>query len=316
MLRTSGCSRPLLAAATAFITAPASAHPLAWLRIGLAAVLLVQAWAVAGSALELYGSHAVVQWSVIAPLTRPDIPSVRWVEAALGPWGVSEAACVRGVFLAYVAGLGCLLVGWHTRLAALLAWLTHLALCTSAEGSTYGVDQFAHIGLFYCLVMPVGHALSADCRLGRVAGGPSSAARLGLRVLQLHLCLIYLTSGIEKARGEQWWNGEAIWRAVMCPDAGPFDFSWLASAPWLAMLACWGTLLVEVGYAFLIWPGATRRAWALATIGLHAGIAVTLDLWSFSAVMVVLTTSAFLACPEPVAEVSGAVTSPAAPAPS
>jgi hypothetical protein len=55
-----------------------------------------------------------------------------------------------------------------------------------------------------------------------------------------------------------------------------------------------GGLLELFGYAFLVWPRRTRRLTALATLGLHAGIAVTMGLWSFSALMMVLTGSAFL----------------------
>ena len=52
-----------------------------------------------------------------------------------------------------------------------------------------------------------------------------------------------------------------------------FDFSWLASHPWVAVLAGWAVLVVEIGYAVLIWRQSTRRAWILATVALHAGIA-------------------------------------------
>jgi hypothetical protein len=113
-------------------------------------------------------------------------------------------------------------------------------------------------------------------------------------VLQLHLCVVYLSSGLEKASGRQWWDGEAVWRALMRPDLGQFDFSWLAWHPWVAKLACWGTLAVELGYAFLVWPRRTRTAMAVATLGLHAGIAVAMGLYSFSALMMVLTAAAFL----------------------
>jgi hypothetical protein len=279
--------------------APASPRPLAWLRSGLCLVLLLQALSLAGQLQDLYGSHGVVQWSVVESLMPPGVPSVRWLEVALAPWGVGEEACVQAVFLAYVASLACLLLGWYTRPAALLAWLTHLALNTSGEGATYGVDLFAHIALFYCIWMPVGHALSADCWLGRVAEAPSVSARLSLWVLQLHLCVVHLTSGLAKASGVQWWDGEAIWRAVMRPDAGPLPLAWLAAVPWLAVLAGWATLLLEVGYAFLVWPRWTRRPWALAIVGLHAGIAVALNLWSFSALMIVLNVAAFLVPAEP-----------------
>jgi hypothetical protein len=85
----------------------------------------------------------------------------------------------------------------------------------------------------------------------------------------------------------------------MRPDLGQFDFAWLADTPWLAMLAGWGTLVVEIGYVFLVWPRRTRQLWALATVGLHVGIALALGLVSFAAVMIVLNVAAFLVSPEP-----------------
>ena|SRR5579872_6727339 len=109
--------------------------------------------------------------------------------------------------------------------------------------------------------------------------------------------MIYLTSGIEKSKGEQWRNGEAIWRAVMQPGRGFLDLSWLADKPWVALALCWATLVVEIGYAFLIWPRRTRILWAGLTIGLHVGIALFLGLWLFSAIMIVFTASAFLVPP-------------------
>lgn len=285
--------------AVRFLTEPASARPLAVLRIGIAAVLLLQALAIAGDIQELFGTHGIVQWSALdpdqAPRTLfPDVPRIRWVVELLAPLGVSGAAAVRGVFLAYVAGLALMLVGWRSNIAAAVAWLTHLAMNVSGSATIYGVDQFANIALFYCTWMPVGAAYSLDRQSGRVSGAPTWTARLGLRVLQLHLCIAYLASGLEKGSGGQWWNGEAIWRALSLPELARFDFSWMASVPWLPMLLCWGTLAIEVGYAILVWPRFTRRWMALATISLHVGIGVTMSLDSFSAVMCVLTLSAFL----------------------
>lgn len=282
-----------------FVSRPASPRPLAALRIGLAAVLLAQALALAGCLVELYGRHGLVQWCVDTVPNPRGLPRLAWVVEALAPLGISDVAAVRTVFLAYVASLACLLLGWRTRAAAVVAWLTHTALKTSGNASIYGVDEFAHIALFYCVWMPVAGAWSLDRAAGRAEGGPSPAARLSLRVLQLHLCVVYLTSGVEKATGEQWWSGEAVWRAVMRPDFAQFDLSWLAAAPWVAALACWATLLVEIGYVVFVWPRRTRALWALATIGLHVGIAVALGLVSFAAVMIVLNVAAFLVPSEP-----------------
>jgi hypothetical protein len=110
---------------------------------------------------------------------------------------------------------------------------------------------------------------------------------------------VYLTSGIEKAKFSQWWNGDAIWRSVNLPEMAQFDMTWLAYVPWLAVLLGWGTLAIELGYAFLIWPRRTRKWTVLATLSLHAGVAVTLGLYSFSAVMCALTVAAFLVSTDP-----------------
>jgi hypothetical protein len=280
-----------------FLFTPASPRPLAVFRVGLASVLLVQAFTLMESLLSLFGNQGIVQWSVSALLVRPELPHLSWLASALAPLGVSADACLRGVFMVYVAALAGLLLGWQTRASAIVAWFTHLLLMTTGTTSVYGVDTFAQIALFYCMWMPVGQSLAVD-RWGQ-PDAASAAARLSLRVLQLHLCIVYFSSGLDKAEGMQWWTGDAIWRGLMRPDFNQFDVTWLASVPWLAMLICWGTLLVELGYAFCVWPKRTRALWALATIGLHLGIAVLMGLWSFSALMIVLTGSTFLVSAEP-----------------
>src|SRR5262249_760353 len=83
-------------------------------------------------------------------------------------------------------------------------------------------------------------AWSLDRRAGRVSGEPSADARLGLRLLQLHLCVVYLASGLEKATGIQWWNGEAGWRGGMRPGLPHFRLTWLGGGPWVRVPGGWG----------------------------------------------------------------------------
>jgi hypothetical protein len=280
-------------AAFRFVFAPASAMPLAVLRIGLASVLLVQAVMIAPLLFELYGQAGIVQGALRDALTRVELPHLGWLLRALAPLGVGEAPILVGTGVAYVLALMALLLGAWTRVAAALAWLTHLLFMVTADSTNYGADMFANIFLFYLVWAPSGAALSLDRRLGRAPAGPTPAARLALRVVQIHLCIVYLAGGIEKASGPAWWNGEAIWRALMLPEYRQLDLSWLARHAWLAAVLGWGVLVVEIGYAFLIWPRLTRRAWVAATAALHLGIAVFMGLGIFGAVMIVLTVAAF-----------------------
>jgi hypothetical protein len=282
-----------------FFTAPASPAPLAALRIGVSAVLLLQGIALWGSLLDLLGSQGVVQWSVIEPAFREGEPTLGWFVNAAAKLGISEGVTLHGVFAAYLASLACLILGYRTRSAAIVAWLLHTAIRTTGYASAYGVDAFAHIFLFYFIWMPIGETWSLDRRASRTTGEPSAAARLALRVLQIHLCMVYFFSGLEKGAGIDWHTGEAIWCVVMRGDLCPFDMSWIASVPWLAFLAAKGTLLVEMAYPIFVWPKSTRFLWATATIGMHVGICVIMGLWSFAALMSVLTFSAFLVRSEP-----------------
>ncbi len=287
---------------TQFFLAPANARPLAALRIGLACVLLCQALALASNVMGLFApTQGVVQWWINETMIIPGVPRVRWLVELLAPLGVSEAHCVRFLFLLYVAGLSALALGWHTRIAAGIAWLTHLTLMMSGRSSLYGVDDFAHIFLFYLIWFPAGHAWSLDVMYGRASTTPDWSARLALRVFQIHMCVVYFSSGIEKAMTPpyQWWDGNVIFRAAQFPEYRMFDMDWMADWPIVAILAAIGSLVIEIGYPFFCWPRLTRKLGALATIGLHVGIAVMMGLVSFAALMIVLTGAAWLFSPEP-----------------
>jgi len=284
---------PLVQSLRRFWSAPVSPRPLAWFRVGLASVLLVQAFGQVGHLDGLYGCHGIVAWSVMSEQLPSGVPNLAWLETALRPLGLPAGFEVPLAFALYIGALIGLLLGYRTRMTALLALLTHTALMMSGEMSMYGVDRFAQIGLFYCVWFPVGCALSFDKVAGRVSGVTSFEAWLGLRMLQMHVCVVYFASGVEKALGEQWWNGEAIWRAVMMMHDGLIDCSWLASVPRLAQILCWMTLLLEAGVILFVWHPITRKLWLLGIIGMHLGIGLVMNLWTFSATMIVFDVAAF-----------------------
>jgi hypothetical protein len=221
------------------------------------------------------------------------VPGLPSLAKAFSPIGISARTAVILLLSGYAGGLLSLALGFHSRLSAFLAWGLHLSFMTSGFASFYGVDQLANTFLFYLFLFPSGRAWAFASR-------PTSSRReetvpVGcLRVMQLHLCAIYLGAGVHKAMGRQWWNGEAIWQVVSQPDFSTFDLSWLARHPWIPRFAGWGTLLVEVGYVFLIWPRRTRKAWCIATIGLHLGMALFMGLVFFSSLMILLTGCLFL----------------------
>lgn len=276
-----------------FLLAPGTAYPLALFRIGIATLQLTLALVLSPYLLQLYGQLGFVQWPVGELVVFPWLPSIARLATVLVPMGLTPTGLVYGLYALYLVSLLGLLVGWKTRIMAIAAWLIHLTMLNSGFLSTYGVDLFSHISLFYCTWMPVGSCLSIDRWLQRAPAKPSAMARLALRTLQIHLCVVYVTAGMSKTAGEQWWNGEAIWLTVMQPQFAQFDFSWLASVPWVAMFLGWSVLLIELGYPFFIWHPRTRVVWLGATMALHLGIGLFLGLWFFAAIMVIMNGCAF-----------------------
>lgn len=282
-----------------FLLAPARATPFAALRIGLAATLLVQALQVAPMLRAFYHHGGLLRGPLLDAFAPTHLPPLGRLVPTLAIDGATESLALIICGLLYVGSLVGMLVGWRTRIATCAAWLLHGVFLSLAPHTNYGVDAFANVYLFYLLWAPAGAALSLDRRAGRASNRPRESSRLLLRVMQIHLCVAYLFSGVEKASGEQWRNGEAIWRSLTTQGYGVFDFTWLADYPWLAVLAGWSVLIVEIGYPVFVWPQRTRRPWIAAVVAMHAGIGIFMGLHVFAAVMIVLTVSLFGVSAEP-----------------
>jgi CubicO group peptidase (beta-lactamase class C family) len=279
---------------------PVSPWPLAALRVGLSLLLLLHLIWLSNDFISLHGTRGIIPWELTDLLRDRWVPGLQVLAVPLLRLGFSEHIAIAVLVAAYAGGLLALALGLYTRLAALLAWGLHLCLMTSGSASFYGVDQLANTFLFYLFVFPSGRAWTFVTR--PTAAGREGTVPVGcLRVMQTHLCVIYLAAGFDKAMGNQWWNGEAIWQTVSQPIFSTFDLHLMARHSWLPMLAGWGTLVVEIGYAALVWPRRTRRLWCIVTIAFHLSTGVFMGLVFFSSVMVLLTSCLFL-IPEEVVE--------------
>jgi predicted DCC family thiol-disulfide oxidoreductase YuxK len=292
--------RKALARIEDFFLAPASPLPLAALRIGLALTLLVQAWLLRSTVLDIFAGDGLIQGDLARALSTDGAPRISSLLPLLSHWHITETAAIHGFCAAYVIALGLLALGLFTRGSSIAAWLLHWVLMNTGETTSYGVDLYAHVFLFYLMFMPAGAVLSLDA-FRRPAAVSSSGARLALRVLQLHLCISYLCSAIEKGSGIQWWNGELMWRALSLPVYHVFDMSWLAGFPHLSQAVGVGSLVLEGGYFAFMWPRRTRPFWVAGMIGLHLGIAGMLGLGCFGVVMAILNFCVWAVPSEPAA---------------
>lgn len=243
-----------------------------------------------------FGKTGPVLWEINDAIVAAHLPTFGKTFTAfhLENW-ISADSLVVGFYWIFMASLIGLAVGWKARFMAATAWFLHLVFASSGRLGTYGVESFASVALFYACFFPCHEAFSLDRWLKKMpaVGSPSVWAGVSLRVLQGHLCVVYLASGLEKSAGDEWWNGNAIWFSMMEEQFRQFDFSWMASWPIVPMMLGWATLLTEIGYPFFIFWKKTRRLWLAAVICLHLGIVFFMGLQLFGLMMILLNLAAF-----------------------
>lgn len=207
-------------------------------------------------------------------------------------------------------------LGLITRLAVPLAWWMTLMVCHRMTGALFGLDQVIMMLSMYLIGSRCGSVWSIDARLSRglaevSEGGkgrrthhahslgqrlrqwlwplarPSIGNNIMTRLLQIHLCVIYLFGGLSKMRGEMWWDGSAIWFSIVNYEYQSIDLTWLGHFPIAIGLMTAGTIFWETFYCALIWPRLTRPVTLAMAFLVHGGICVALGMWTFGTMMLV-----------------------------
>ena len=269
-------------------------RPLAFLRVGLCVLLVTLTITTWDDFLDLYGARGAIQRDISEVfiedyvVTSYEITDV--IQSALGTSEAESLFILRWIYLGCILLLG---VGLLTRATAFLTWFLHLALAQSSHYMSYGVDYIHTILLFYCMIFPVGARYSVDAL---VFGKRQPNITPFLRLMQLHLCLIYLVGGIGKVVGPNWWNGESIWKSMHRPFTTSTQLTWMADVPLVPIVLGVGIIALELLYPATIWWKRTRSIWLWSIVAMHLGIALFLGLPLFSATMIVFNISAFYFC--------------------
>jgi hypothetical protein len=186
-----------------------------------------------------------------------------------------------------------LTVGFFSRTMALLAFLIAVSYANRVTpGAYFGLDKINTMLAMYLMIGPCGARYSID-RLWRMRRGgasevpPSSTANLAIRLIQVHMCIIYLFSGIGKLQGEAWVNGEASWLSFAMLEYQSLDMTWLAKYPMLLNFMTHVTVFWELSYCALVWPRLTRPWVLLMAVFVHGGIIFALGMPTFGLVMLI-----------------------------
>jgi hypothetical protein len=272
----------------AFFFTPADPLPLGLIRIMVGLLLL---WDLAVLGIDLKGFLGSDGW--IGP------EAARAYLAHHAPWGWSFWFLVpdRGLYAAWAVCLVILTLftlGLGTRATAILAWVIAVSTVRRAPAALFGFDQTIATWAFYLAACGAsGQSLSLDRLLARRrAGGdrtapsPTVSANLCLRMIQLHLALVYGSAGLSKLMGPEWWNGTALEMIILTPEFRRFDLAWLAALPALLSLGTHAGLVLEISYPVAVWIRPLRPLVLVAMALMHFGIDLLLGLTEFGLAMI------------------------------
>ncbi|MBX9580996.1 MAG: hypothetical protein K2X87_11865 [Gemmataceae bacterium] len=233
---------------------------------------------------------------------------------------VTDPTAMAAVHALVLLVMALFTVGAFTRVTGVLTWIAVVGYLHRTNQILFGMDTMMNILLVYLVVGNSGAALSVDRlvaryraaraslrRCGRIDGPtrafldrppPSSGANLGIRLIQVHFCFIYLAAGLSKLKGPGWWSGNAIWDVMVNPEFTLLRYDWFEAAfrgvasikpvyHAATAFGVWFTWGLEVAFPFLVW---TRLRPLMVWMGvlLHAGIGVLMGLNLFELLMMTM----------------------------
>jgi len=280
-----------------FWFSPADPIVLGMVRI-FAGLMLLYTHIVWGLQLEqFFGRTPLLDAETMLLVRGPEWPSFWWFVSPewvpIVHWG-----CL-GVLLLF-------LVGKWTRVTSFLTFVIAVSYANRAYFATFGLDQINTMLALYLTIGASGDALSVDqwlrnrrekaasqregkstCFSSRWAAAPSISANLGLRLIQVHMCIVYFFAGVSKMQGPAWWSGDAMWLAFALYAYQTIDMTWIARYPSIAWVLTMSTIFWESTFAVFIWIRETRWMVLVMSIAVHVGIGACLGMWTFGLVMLI-----------------------------
>jgi hypothetical protein len=261
---------------------------LACFRIGLGLLLLWDLWGRAKTLREHYTGEGVFPRE-LAQGMRPDSVLFRvflWSDR------LEVQAALFGLF-ALIALL--FVVGWHTRIVSVLAFVMLASLVRRNPYVCHTGDVLLKALAFWAMFLPLGAHLSLD-RLRGSARPPDGARVLTLATVGvlLQIAVFYFMAGILKARYEIWRSGQAVWTFTHVIEyTRPFG-AWLGQFPAACRFLTYATLVVESLSPFVLFiPFGTARIRSVLFFVLaafHLTLQATIHIGIFQILCIVMVT--------------------------
>lgn len=260
---------------------PESTATIAIVRIAFGAVTTLWFATLIPTLLVFFGPDGML-------LARPQLAPWTWTLLTLAS---GRPVLLVVLWLLALLSAVALTVGYRTRLAALLVFVGLMSFTRQMPLAINGGDMLMRTLSFYIVLAPAGAALSVDRwrkARNRFWECPVSAPWV-LRLMQIQLSVVYLSTVWEKTAGASWRDGTALSYALRLVDLQRFAApSFVTDSVWFMQLMTFGALGLELAIGVLVW-NRVARPWVLGLgVLLHLSINVAIAVGFFSLTILTL----------------------------
>lgn len=258
-----------------FFFEPESTAPLAIFRIGVGLLSFFWALSLLPDLMTFFSADGVV------PEQARD--------QGAGVWGVLRIFPGDGAlvitYLALLVGSVTLTLGLFTRVSAIVVLVALIGFARRDSLVLNSGDGLIRNLVLFTALAPAGAALSLDrLRTAKDAFWEfPKRSPWALRLVQIQVSVLYLSTVWQKLRGLNWNDGTAVSYALRIEDLERFPLpGGITHSIQISSLATYGTLMVEFALGVLVW-NKKLRPWVLAVgVGMHLSIDYSIRVGFFS----------------------------------
>ncbi|REK17808.1 MAG: hypothetical protein DWQ42_21660 [Planctomycetota bacterium] len=304
---------------------PRDGYSLGLMRLCLGVLLLYLHLTYTPDVVRFFGTDGVISPEVVVEMRQRIITGeqnqIRYT--TINPRYLSylylfdDAFSLRAVHLIGAVILLLFTIGLKSRVMCVLAWLITLSYMHRAPFVTSAVEPIVCLLLFYMCFGRSGASFSVDSWLARrrAAREPGFARELeekslsfgntiALRLMQVHVTVIYLAMGLAKLSGppivtegsawtNPWGAGHAVWLLIARPESPWVNLDWIAGYPYLFQSWTLAIVVFELAFGVFIWNRLARPLMLLVALPMWGSLALISGIAPFSVAMLIANLAFF-----------------------
>ena len=239
-----------------------TSHRIPWLTLGLA-----------------FGAMGALLFGGVIISETVEFDEKTWWIRLWRPWQDDETLLTVMMGL-WIGSAVFLLIGWTTRLAAMITWMMSMSFANANPYLDNAGDTIRLILLFYLMLCPCGAVWSIDA-WWKKQPRPIYVHPWPIRLLFVQMIVMYSFNGLYKIVGMSWLEGSSLHYVLGDLVLTRFSSSLLPLPIELTRWMTWSVMIWEASFPLMVlwkWP---RRIALVFGVMFHVGIFLTMELGPF-----------------------------------